>query len=85
MLTRYSQQGEPLAQIPEIEKLAKSLKKGAKERKKLELESSSSDSNSEIDLFIARELLFDNPFFQKYPMAVADRTLKELAALALNQ
>ena len=85
MQTRSSQTGEKLQYNPEIEKLAKSLKKGAKERKKLELESSSSDSNSEIDLFIAGELLFDNPIFQEYPMAAADRTLKELAAPNVNQ
>ena len=77
MLTRSSQQGEPLAYIPEIEKLARKLSKETKEKKSF----SSFSEDPEVDLFIAEGDFCD----ERDPMAAPGRTLKELAAPNVNQ
>ena len=77
MITRSSQQGEPLKYIPEIEKFARKLTRETKEKKA----SSVPSEDLEVDIFIA-----DNPLFdEEESMEEVERTLKELAALNVNQ
>ena len=84
MYTR-SQASNELQYIPEIEKEAKRLRKETKEKEARDSESSSSNLNSDVDLFVGGIPFFENPLFQELPMAEANRTLKELTAPDLNE